>query len=206
MGYYIRIFTPSQKDVPLAEIQSYLNERGLTTEFTLEEGTPEAWVQFSLSHSDGLCIASIERNPVTPGSLGSGKLHEFIVSIEHDKPESAAQWLREYLPKVKTIYALQLLAGTHERNGWDAVHAVRESLSGAVGGIVQADGEGFSNEYGNHILWHFSERAKGRWWLAVLKNGEWVPFQMELSNRKQRDAFLRGEVPEGVVFPPAEDG
>jgi hypothetical protein len=34
--------------------------------------------------------------------------------------------------------------------------------------------------------------------MGVLKDGEWVHFQMDLGNKKHRAAFLRGEVPEGV--------
>jgi hypothetical protein len=36
--------------------------------------------------------------------------------------------------------------------------------------------------------------------MGVLRDGEWVHFQMDLGNRKHRAAFRRGEVPEGVVL------
>jgi hypothetical protein len=76
---------------------------------------------------------------------------------------------------------------------------MRDGIRETVGGIIQADSEGFSNEAGFQILWQFSRSAKGPWWMAVMKNGEWVTFQMELGNRKHREAFCRGEVPQGIT-------
>ena len=67
-----------------------------------------------------------------------------------------------------------------------------------VGGIIQADREGFSDEKGYHILWQFSNSVKRPWWMSVLKDGQWVRFQMDLGSRKHRAAFFRGEVPAGV--------
>jgi hypothetical protein len=34
--------------------------------------------------------------------------------------------------------------------------------------------------------------------MSVLKDGQWVRFQMDLGNRKHRAAFFRGQVPAGV--------
>ncbi len=34
--------------------------------------------------------------------------------------------------------------------------------------------------------------------MAVLKDGIWFSFQMELGNPKHREAFKRGEVPAGI--------
>ena len=67
-----------------------------------------------------------------------------------------------------------------------------------VVGIIQADREGFSDEKGYHILWQFSNSVKRPWWMSVLKDGQWVRFQMDLGNRKHRAAFFRGQVPAGV--------
>ena len=37
-----------------------------------------------------------------------------------------------------------------------------------LGGILKADGEGFSNEDGYPILWRFPEDAASAWIMAVL--------------------------------------
>ena len=56
---------------------------------------------------------------------------------------------------MKVIYAFQLLSGTEVNDGWDGVHFLRGRIWRELGGILQADLEGFSNEDGYHILWQF---------------------------------------------------
>jgi len=74
-----------------------------------------------------------------------------------------------------------------------------DALREHAGGIQQADGEGFSNEDGFHILWQFSEKATGSWWMAVLdETGKWVTYPMDLGNEKHRKAFKEGRIPPGV--------
>jgi hypothetical protein len=107
------------------------------------------------------------------------------------KPASAAAWLAEYLPTVKTIYAFPLLSGTDEQNGWDILGKVKDLIFTQVGGIIQADREGFSDEKGYHIPWQVSNSVKGPWWMSVLKDGHWVRFQMDLGSRKHRAAFFQ---------------
>jgi hypothetical protein len=34
--------------------------------------------------------------------------------------------------------------------------------------------------------------------VAVLREGRWVPFQIDLSNESHVQAFWRGEIPEGI--------
>ena len=66
-------------------------------------------------------------------------------------------------------------------------------------GILQADGEGFSNEEGYTILWQFSEDVEGPWSFGVLSpKARWVHFEMELGSDENREAFFRGEVPIGA--------
>ena len=98
------------------------------------------------------------------------------------------------------IYAFQLLGGTDHANGWDGVHAVQTYIWNQGGGILQADREGFTNEDGDQITWDFSDRVAGLWKMASLKGDKWVAFRMELSDKKQREQFLDGEVPKGVEF------
>jgi len=71
-------------------------------------------------------------------------------------------------------------------------------LWGFAPSVIQADGEGFTNEDGYHILWQFSDSVSGSWWMGVLQGGEWKHFQMELANHQHREAFFRGEIPKGV--------
>jgi len=79
------------------------------------------------------------------------------------------------------------------------MHAVFGYLRQRCNGISQADGEGFSNKEGSHILWQFSDTAQGLWEMAILdRTGRWQRFQMDLGDARQRAAFLEGYVPAGV--------
>jgi hypothetical protein len=63
-------------------------------------------------------------------------------------------------------------------------------------GILQADGEGSSNEDGYQILWQFRDAVSGPWYMAVLDaSGKWVNFKMDLGDKGQRHEFLDGKVP-----------
>lgn len=197
MGYYVRVLSPTQSIIPASDLSTVLQSGTLT----VEAGTAEEWEQLLLVHRDGREIAVIERNEVADDSLAKEEISEFIEELALLKPTSAAQWLIDYLPKVKIIYAFQVLSGVDEGDGWTELGAIKSKLWSQLGGILQADGEGFSNDAGYHIVWQFSERVSGPWWMGILgKDGSWTHFQMELGNRVQREQFLNGEVPSGVKF------
>ena len=197
MGYYIRLLSLSDQLPSFESLRSSVAQfRSLS--LTIEEGNPKDWRQLLLAHADDSAIALLERNLVQPGTLGEGEIEEFIEDISDCKPQSAVPWLESYLRKVRCTYAFQIFSGTDKDGGWSAVYAMRDAIRESAGGIIQADGEGFSNEEGLHILWQFSGRATGPWWMAVLREGEWATFQMQLDNREHREAFCRGEIPAGL--------
>lgn len=198
MGHYIRILSPSEKIPSIARIKIALAKEKLAATLTVESDDEQKWTQLSLAHKDGNEIANIERDALTSSALVSEEIEAFLEEISDCKPASAAAWLAEYLPVVKTIYAFQVLSGTGEENGWDILGTAKDSIFNQVGGIIQADGEGFTDEEGFHILWQFSNSVKGLWWMSVHKDGEWLRFQMDLGNKKHRAAFLRGHAPDGV--------
>jgi hypothetical protein len=168
-----------------------------------KQNNDQGWMQLVLRNSGGAEIALVERNPVFPGELGEEELAELIEEIKEEKPFSAARWLEQYLPRVKVIYAFQILGGAYVNDGWEAVHALQAFIWTKCGGILQADGEGFSNEDGYCILWQFSEEVTGSWNMAVLNEAEqWIRFEMNLGNRQQRVAFLEGRLPKGVTILP----
>jgi hypothetical protein len=78
------------------------------------------------------------------------------------------------------------------------VGELKAILWNQVGGIIQADAEGFTNEDGYQILWQFSDSVTGTWWMGVFQHGSWIHFEMDLGNRQHREAFLRGEMPAGA--------
>jgi hypothetical protein len=157
-----------------------------------------AWDQLVIANSAGLEICVIERNEISTGSLVEQEIAEFKAEITACLPSSAANWLRSYLESVRTIYAFQVLSGTYAEDGWDILGLAKEAVTSSVGGIVQADNEGFTNEEGYHILWQFSDHVSGEWWMAVLKDGRWQKFKMDLGSQVHRAAFSAGEIPSGV--------
>jgi hypothetical protein len=198
MAYYIRVLSPSDCVASVAKLRAALAHEKLAGTLAVEADPEDNWNQILLSHDGGPDIAVIERNSASSTDLVSAEIDEFLEEIADCKPATAARWLRDYLPKIKTIYAFHLLQGTDVKNGWEILGKVKDSIFTQVGGIVQADAEGFSDEEGYHILWQFSDSVKGTWWMGVLKDGEWVHFQMDLGNKKHREAFFRGEVPKGA--------
>ena len=99
---------------------------------------------------------------------------------------------------MKVIYAFQLLSGTDVEDGWTPLRRLYNAVWERAGGILQADGEGFSDEEGYTILWQFSDGASGKWNIGVLSGGRWIHFEMDLGNEQHRQAFLGGQVPDGV--------
>jgi hypothetical protein len=201
MGYYVRVLSTSADCVSLSVLQSKLKEDKLRAKLSAEEGAPDDWTQLILRHADELEIALIERNLVEEGSLGSGELAEFVEEVAECKPANAAKWLVDYFSRVRCIYAFQVLSGTYHKNGWEILGAVKNGIWSAAPAILQADNEGFTNEEGYEILWQFSDSAKGDWWMAVLQDGQWKPFRMDLGNKRQRESFFQGQIPKGAKLP-----
>lgn len=200
MGYYIRVLSKQRQPVPLAAIRQALEADALRAKLMEDEDGAE-WEAIALAHPDGSEFAAIERNAVVPNSLGAEELQEFIDEAPSYKPKNAADWLVAYLPCIQTIYSFQILGAADRGDGWAAIHAVQGALWNAGGGILQADAEGFSNENGYHILWQFSDGAKGPWQMAVLnEDRSWTAFEMDLGRKDHRSEFLQGRVPSGVTF------
>ena len=195
MGYYIRVLSQNESHVPASALEDRLRSDNLTAVLRVDRGVPDAWEQITILDGSFSELSVVERNPVAPDSLAEEELQEFVEEVDDASPRSAARWLAEYLPTVRVIYAFQIL-GSLKRAGWLPIHAIEGELWGTLGGIVQADGEGFTNPDGYHILWRFSDHVSGPWQMAVLNDAnEWVTFEMELGNREQRKAFLAGKVP-----------
>lgn len=207
MGYRMRVFSQSDRPIRASDLQSLIDAEGIDARIMTEE-PDTSWTVAELVHADAQvhedqgAIAVIEREPVLPGSLAEGEIQEFCEDLVlASSPSSAVAWIKSYLPKTKTTYCFQILNGTYWGRGWDAVHAAFHGLHQELGGIVQADGEGFSNEDGFHITWDFSDDVEGPWNMAVLdEDGSWTAFEMDLGNPEHRAAFCAGRVPAGVTL------
>jgi hypothetical protein len=200
MGYYIRVLGTSDHNIHIDELISGLTNQGLTAKFDIDPNeSRDNWSVIGVANSDNDDLMQIERNPVIDGELGKDELEEFKDDIKDYKPTSAVKWLDKYFDKVKVIYAFQLLDKAFEGDNFSIVGAIKSIIWNKVGGILQADNEGFSNEDGYHILWQFSDTVTGEWSMSV-KNifGKWTNFTMDLGDKKQREEFWAGNVPKAA--------
>jgi hypothetical protein len=200
MGYYIRVLSTSEECVPRDLLENVLKLSPIPTEMEwIGPVENNCWKQVILSHPGGPEIANIERDLVEPNSLGEEELKDFQEDISDCKPTSAATWLADYFKKVRCIYSFQVLNGAYHNDGWEVLYLIRGVIFGFAPAIGQADGEGFTNEQEDHILWQFEDDSSELWDMAVLHKGKWVSFEMDLGNERHRKAFFLGEVPDGVV-------
>jgi hypothetical protein len=197
MAYFIRVLSPSPKAIPGSVLRAALAKDKLKADLA-GEAEDGSWGQLIVTYPDGKGICVIERDIVSEAGAARFEIEELVEEVAGCQPESAAEWLATYLQSVLSIYALQVLGGAHERNGPDIVACLKTAIWKTVGGIIQVDNEGFTNEDGDHILWQFNEAVEGDGWMAVLDGGRWRKFRMDLGNAEHRASFLSGEVPPGL--------
>ena len=195
MAYYTRVLSKDEEFPAFDELAQQIRGEHPEFKLTVEEGTEEEWDTLLLSSIDEVEVALIERNPVSDGSNGQDEIADFIEDLQDCKPNSGVQWLEDYLASVKTVYAFQHLQGSEVAEGGNALHALRSVLWERGDAIIQADGEGFTNEDGYHIVWQFSDSVSGPWNMGILQDGVWHHFKMDLGDPDHRAAFRRGEVP-----------
>jgi hypothetical protein len=198
MAYYTRVLSKDEEFPSCDELAQFIRAGHPGYQLTIESGEEEEWESLLLSGNDEVEVAVIERNPVDDGSLGQDEIAEFLEEIRDCKPETGVQWLTDYLAEVKTIYAFQHLQGSETVEGGNVLHALRSTLWERGDAIIQADGEGFTNEEGYHIVWQFSDSVSGPWNMGVYKDDLWHHFKMDLGDPDHRAAFLAGEVPDDL--------
>ncbi len=195
MGYYTRVLSKYEDFPSFEELAQVVQAEHPAFKLTVEEGSEDGWDSLLLSGEGEIEVAVLERNPVSDGSLGQDDIAEFIDETRDCKPQNGVEWLHDFLAEVKTVYAFQHLGGSETEEGLAALHALRTFLWQRGESIIQADMEGFTNEDGYHIVWQFSDTVSGAWNMAVLQDGTWHHFQMDLGDPDQREAFFRNEVP-----------
>ena len=200
MSYYVRLFTPSETVIPLSSLRPALREIDPMARVIVEVGDDEQWtelfVRVGADESGDVC--TVERLPVGEHG-GRTEIKESKYDISEARPESSRRWVEAYLDKCKTVYVIEMLVRDAATPAGAVFQALRNALWDQLGGIFQADPEGFTNDDGYHILWQFTYRAVGPRWMALPDgNGGWARFEMNLDDAQQRYAFLAGKVPDGV--------
>jgi len=199
VAYYTRVLSKDEEFPLFEELAQLIRAGHPDYKLTIESGEDEEWETLLLSGEDDVEVAVIERNPVFDGSTGQDEIADFLEELQDCKPESGAQWLAEYLAEVRMIYGFQHLQGAETEEGSNALHALRSALGDHGDAIIQADGEGFTNEDGYHIIWQFSDSVSGPWNMGIFQDDAWHHFKMDLGDPDHRDAFLNGEVPDDIT-------
>jgi len=199
VGYFTRVLSKQEEFPSLEELAQLIQAEHPDYTLAIEEGNEEEWETLLLVGNDEVEVALIERYPVTEDSLGQDEIADLMDESQDCKPESGVEWLHEYLAEVKTVYVFQPLLGAVTEGGSNAIHALRSYLWERGDAIIQADGEGFTNEEGFHIVWQFSDSVSGPWNMGVLQDGTWHHFKMDLGDPDHRAAFLEGEVPNDIT-------
>lgn len=199
MAYFTRVLSKNEECPTFEELRAFVQEGHPDCRLTVESGEDEDWESLLLSTTDEIEIAVLERNPVEIGSTGQDEIADLLEEIQDCKPETSVEWLEGFLDEVKTVYSFQHLQGAEIIDGGNALHALRAHLWERGDAILQADGEGFTNEEGYHILWQFSDDVSGPWNMGVYKDDLWHHFKMDLGDPDHRAAFLAGEVPDDLT-------
>jgi hypothetical protein len=198
MGDYLRLLTVSDREIPLAQLQRAasvgavwsVDHPGTLGNYLAVGPAPDALQDV---------WATVERNLVGPNTLGAEEVADFLDRLDAGGPPSACRWLSDYLECVRAIYAIRIYpeAMDDDPDAFEAVYAIRGALREAVGGIGQWDGHGFTNEDDQLIWCDPAEHPQGVTTAAMLdeSTGEWVPFEVDLSDPEEFSAFLRGRVP-----------
>jgi hypothetical protein len=194
VAYYVRVLTHSAESVPLSALQAEVDS------VKLEEGTEPDWAKLEVRNYEGNRIAYLVKLPVSRPE-GAAELVGLQGQVARSDPENARRWLQQYLSRVMTIYSFQLFTDHIDPVDWSLLGRLQNLLKDTLTGLVQADNEGFYNENGDYILWQMYSEAGGSVPAATLDAaGEWVPFQLNLSDPGAVARFKNGELPRRGLF------
>lgn len=200
VAYSFRILGKVNPNITVSDIHEKLADESLQATFHIQRGVADNWEQIIFKSQRGTDLVLIEKTDIQPGAHGEEQMQAFKDAVYGDKPDNAAAWLINYFDQIKVIYTFEIVSPEiGEENYWDVVTELKMLFWDTTQGIFQADHEGFSNEDGFLILWHFDEHAKGPRHVGTLdENGEWVNYEIELDNPQHRSDFLAGKLPDNL--------
>jgi hypothetical protein len=191
MGYCGRLLTASEKVVPFQDIREQVDTAKLVS------GQDSAWDKIEISLPEGTLISVLERYPLSSEGQAQNEMALLKDSLQGSDPLNAREWLKNYLSSTRVIYNFRLQAENITSKDWPLLGRIQNLLKDTLGGIIQADNEGFYNEEGNYILWQMYEGATGTIPAAALdEKGEWIPYQLRLNDARAIDRFKQGLLPE----------
>ena len=197
MSNKTRLLTPSEKVIPFSTIKK------VSDRIKLVSGTEDLWEKIEIYDAHDILLATLEYAAVNPESSGAVTLKELDRTIQNKLPVNARQWLISYFTTVKAIYTFNLFPDRMNKNSWLILGGIQNFLKDSLGGIIQADNEGYYNEAGLYILWQMYEGATGNATAASLDDkGQWIPYSysLRLDDKKAVDLFKQGIAPKRGFF------
>ena len=168
---------------------------------TLAAGTEQLWERVEILSAGDTVVTTIDRNIVSPESVGETILTELRGVISNKYPVKARQYLDKYFYTVRVIYTFNIFTDRMDKDAWVLLGEVQDFLKASLGGITQSDNEGFYNEMGDYILYQMYENAFGSVPAAVLSDkGQWVSYSLRLRDERAVDLFKDGIVPKRGFF------
>jgi len=195
MAYKVRLLTPSQKVIPFSVMKS------LSAHIKLAAGTEQLWERIEILSANNTVVTTLDKDIVNPDSVGESILMELRTLIADKYPVKARQYLDNYFYTVRVIYTFNIFPDRMDKDAWLLLGGVQNFLKDSIGGIIQADKEGFYNEMGDYILYQMYENAFGGVPVAVLnEKGQWISYSLRLGDEKGVDLFKRGIAPKQGFF------
>jgi hypothetical protein len=190
MGYCVRLLTSSVERVPLQKI------RDQAVSLQLVSGDETAWDKIEISQPVGSLIAVLERYSISAEGTAAIEMQIVKETLQGSYPLNAREWIRNYMAGIRVIYTFRLEGEQITSQGWPILGRVQNLLKDTLGGIIQADQEGFYNEEGNYILWQMYDGAAGTIPAAVLNDErEWTAYQLRLNDSAAVELFKQGSLP-----------
>jgi hypothetical protein len=200
VGYYVRVFAKSDATVSMTALRQGFDGLGWDAVIECGAGQEDRWTEFRVAHGNGDNICLVQRDDVTPGSLGRREVESFTEALAEYVPRSGAGWVGEVLSRVRVIYAVRVQAS--DEDGWGAVQLVVDTLASELDGLTHAELEGFYIDDGYYLIAAAPgfERLTSvdEWTVAVRSGGGWTAFVLDPDDETALAAFRRGEVPDGV--------
>src|SRR5262249_10508979 len=108
MPYHMWYLATSEERVPFHEYAELVEGVGDGYSLSLTEGTDAEWIEFALAHKkEDWPIGDLKWVPVRRGvtdDRGTQEIEWFLEEIEGCQPACNVPWLRQFLPRVKTVY------------------------------------------------------------------------------------------------------
>lgn len=195
MSYKVRSLTTSDRVIPFGVIQR------LTERTKLVSGSDQLWGKIEIYGAGDNLLSTLERDTIEPGNGGESTIKELRNLIHDSYPVNTREWLNKYFDSVRTIYTFNLIPDWMTKDEWPVLGGFQNFLKDSLGGIIQAEHEGYYNEDGDYILWQMYEGASGIIRAASLnEKGEWVSYSLKINSEKAVNLFKHGISPKRGFF------